>query len=168
MSKQEIIKTTKVISIGLMILMILIIGVISSGYQPVVVISNSMQPLHLTNSIVIVDTNVDYKDLEVGDIILYNHDNHKGIVHKVFQVSRKSNTLLSSGTNNETNPIIDSWVVNEDMYKGKVVKGFNEVAPIITFLFGNLVIKSPLHILFGFSVLTLVFITIVTIILKVQ
>ena len=164
MNKNEVIKGLRTFGIGFLLISILFFGYKTLGYKPIVVISNSMEPTHLTNSIVLIDTKTEFKDLEVGDVIQYKHKEHQGIVHRVFQ--KGSNTLLTSGINRETNPIIDTWVVSEEMYVGKVVKGFNGVAPLIWFLFGNLVDKNPLHILFGFSVLLLVVVVMILSIIK--
>ena len=158
MKRSEVFNTLRIVVLGFMLLLILFVGYLNFGYRPVVVISNSMEPKYLTNSVVLVDTKVKFKDLEVGDVINYNHNEHKGIVHRVFQKNeiKKGTVILTSGINPDTNKIVDNWVVLEEMYQGKVVKGYNWTAPIITFLFGNLVDKNPLHILFGFSIIFLI------------
>lgn len=166
MSRNEVIKAFRTFGVGFLFISILFFGYKSLGYKPIVVISNSMEPVHLTNSIVLIDTKTEFKDLEVGDVIQYKHKEHQGIVHRVFQ--KGNNSLLTSGINRESNPIIDSWVVSEEMYVGKVVKGFNGVAPVIWFLFGNLVDKNPTHILFGFSILLLVVVALILSILKLK
>ncbi len=163
MKGTEVIKAFKLLVYGLFVLLIGFLGLKNLGYKPIIVISGSMEPNILTNSVVIIDTNVKYGDLKVGDVINYNHQEHKGVVHRIFQKSKTVNgpMYLTSGVNTKTNQVIDNWVVKNDMYEGKVIKVFNWVAPIITFLFGNLVHINPIHIGFGFLVITITLVSLI-------
>ena len=80
MSRNEVIKALRTFGVGFLLISILFFGYKTLGYKPIVVISNSMEPTHLTNSIVFIDTKTEFKDLEVGDVIQYKHEEHQ-VIH---------------------------------------------------------------------------------------
>ncbi len=168
MKGKEVSKTLKLLVCGLIILLVIFMSLKSLAYKPIIVISSSMEPDIVRNSVVIIDTKLKYEELEVGDVINYTHPEHKGVIHKVFQKSKtvEGPMYLTSGINPKTNQVIDNWVVGSDMYEGKVIKVFNWLSPIITFLFGNLVHINPLHLGFGFLVITITLVSLIILIMK--
>ncbi len=126
-------------------------GLVSETYynneKPMIIISESMEPTIMTNSLLIVE-NTPYTEIKIGDIILINTAKHGLVIHRVIENS--SIGFITKGDNNE---LPDDWVVSEEMYKGKVKEIHNEVADIITFLFGDFTQIQGIRLLIGFVIL---------------
>lgn len=102
------------------------------GVRPTLIITDSMEPTIMTNAIVIVE-DIEFDDVEVGDIVRYNSPQMGySIVHRV--VSRSETQLFTKGDNN---PTIDKWPVDETMLNGKVTQINNDVAEVLSFIFGR-------------------------------
>lgn len=89
------------------------------GYAPNMVMSESMEPTIMTGDIII-SKQIDFEDVQVGDIIVYRHDyadgTYKAIVHRVIE---KTDThLVLKGDNNADR---DPWNVYPDDVRAKVV-----------------------------------------------
>lgn len=124
--------------------------------KPMIIVSESMTPTIEVNGIVIIGKK-DFKDIKVGDIILFKTDRYGLICHRVI---RDGNQIFTKGDHNQT---VDYWTVTEDMYKGYVVDIHNEYSGLITFLFGDLNNINLARLLFGFLMLTFFFIVFILI-----
>lgn len=137
-------------------------GVVSETYfnhkKPMIIISESMEPTIMTNSLLIV-SDMPYEDIQVGDIILINTAKHGLVIHRA--VDRVGDCFITKGDNNE---LEDDWIVSKDIYKGKVESIHNEVAGFITFLFGDFTKLMGFRLFTGFIILALLITLIVVII----
>lgn len=89
------------------------------GYTPNLVMSASMEPTIMTGELVITKQ-IDFEDVEVGDIIVYKHtyDNgeHIAIIHRVIE--KTDEYLVFKGDNNVDR---DPWNVYPEDVRAKVV-----------------------------------------------
>ena len=71
--------------------------------KPVVIITGSMDPIIKRGDVVIYQK-INYNDIEIGDIIVYNLDSIK-VIHRVIDIQNASQygeVLITKGDNNET------------------------------------------------------------------
>ena len=104
------------------------------GYRPVVVVSGSMEPDILTNSISIMKY-CSMEDVYVGDIIMYHHPSLGiNITHRVVEsgVDDVGNQYLI--TKGDANPNNDDIKVTSNMLIGKIISTYNETAPYVSFV----------------------------------
>lgn len=125
------------------------------GVRPTLVVTNSMEPAIMTNSLVIVE-DVPFEEIEVGDIIRYDsHQMGYSVIHRVMTVG--DGWVCTKGDNN---PTMDRWIVTSDMYNGKVSSIHNGAAPFVSLIFGRFdmerVAFSFGRILVGFAGLAIV------------
>ncbi len=91
----------------------------SSGllhYQPMTIMSNSMQPTYSRGSMVVVEHGVPPVDIREGDIIQYRKDNIS-ITHRVIEINEDSagsgrRVFITQGDNNST---VDKPVSEADL-----------------------------------------------------
>lgn len=129
-------------------------GVVSDTYfnhkKPLIIISESMEPTIMTNSLLVV-SDTPYEDIQVGDIILVDTTEHGLVIHRA--VDDLGEYFITKGDNNEFK---DNWVVTKDIYKGKVETIHNEVAGFITFLFGDFTKIQSIRLFMGFIILAVI------------
>lgn len=99
--------------------------------RPTIVITGSMDPTIVVNSIVLLEP-VEFEDLEVGDIIRYTSYQGYSILHRV--ISKHDTYVATKGDANER---ADSFVVTPAQVTGRVTEIHNEYAGFLTFLFGQ-------------------------------
>lgn len=89
------------------------------GYAPNLVMSASMEPTIMTGEIILTKQ-IDFEDVEVGDIIVYKHtyDNgkFKAIVHRVIE--KTDEYLVLKGDNNT---VRDPWNVYPEDVRAEVI-----------------------------------------------
>lgn len=122
-----------------------------NGYRPTVIISESMEPTCMTNCVVLLQ-DVPFDEIKEDDIILFETKEVGSVIHRVY-TSYKDDKEYLLWTKGDNNSRPDDWTVTKDMYRGKVVKIYNWLAPIITILFGAFVNPSISHLAFGFIVI---------------
>ncbi|WP_324823584.1 signal peptidase I [Sinanaerobacter sp. ZZT-01] len=124
---------------SLIIIFVILVGVIYnlSPLKTNVIVSGSMEPVLMTNSLVFTNTDISFDDIEKGDIICYNNVNiERNIMHRVYQVSYiDGEKIIMTKGDNLGAP--DPWTVKESDYKGKIVGGINIVKPLLDCLYGN-------------------------------
>ena len=128
-------------------------------YKPMIIILESMTPTIEVNGLLYVD-NTPFKELKVGDIILFNTVEYGLVSHRIIE-----DTGMGYKTKGDNNKVADKWLVTDAMYKGKIVEIHNEFAPLITLLFGDLDNLSLSKLFLGFLLIAL-FITFVLLFLK--
>ena len=106
-------------------------GKIQTKYgKPVIVISGSMEPAIMTNSISIMKL-VDINQFDIGDVVVFTLP-EQGIMitHRVIEIEKddlgNNKALWTKGDNN---PSRDNIPITPDMVSGKIVKTFNGVVP---------------------------------------
>ncbi len=115
-----------------------------------VVVSRSMEPTINVNDIIVVKS-IDPKQIEVGDIIVFENPMGRDIpiVHRVVDKVSLPNGLIGFVTKGDNNPVNDPWVVSEELVIGEVIF----VIPQIGIL-SRVMNESPL-IRFGLILLVL-------------
>ncbi len=111
--KRNLRETISTIALGL-----IIIAVISSGYRPLVVVSNSMSPTIERGDIVFVSP-VNPEDIDIGDVIAFYKKEYGIIVHRVISVQRDNGTLTLV-TKGDANNVADEPVSYRSIV-GKVI-----------------------------------------------
>jgi signal peptidase len=90
------------------------------GYKFLSVTTSSMEPKINTGSLIIINKNVDYSKLEVGDIITYRspQDYNMLITHRINEINVKNSTVkyLTKGDNNK---YIDNYYIKSYSILGK-------------------------------------------------
>ena len=113
-----------IITIPLMCILIALVGLISGvfSYYMMAIASNSMVPTFSRGDAVIVQKikTSEIENIEVGDIIVYYHD-QKMIVHRVVSI-KKANGGLVFNTKGDNNEDKDNWDITESNIKGVVKK----------------------------------------------
>ena len=82
-------------------------------YKPAIVVSGSMEPTIETGSFLLVDKKD--KDVEVGDIIAYKHQDMQ-VSHRVVEITEEG--YITKGDNNDN---VDFYVVDPDNVIGTTV-----------------------------------------------
>ena len=87
-------------------------------YQPIAIMSNSMYDYFARGDAVIIEklNTEEKKNIKVGDIIHYKHDNTY-ITHRVIY-KIENNGVYTFYTKGDNNEVVDSWEVNEDDING--------------------------------------------------
>ena len=138
----------KLVTIGL-IGLILILGILCGlGYGITVITSSSMTPELQTNALVITKT-VPYEEIEELDIIQYQADKNGQVMHRVKQKTLVDTGIIYYLTKGDNNEFIDTFIATEATYKAKVIWHCNAVAPIITLIFGSFLTITKVRLILG-------------------
>jgi signal peptidase I len=123
------------------ILLCLVISFCSSGFnfnnmfvfgqRPTVIITGSMEPNIKVNSVVMLEP-VEFKDIEVGDVIRYTSYRGFSVLHRV--IAKNSSYVVTQG---DANAKPDEFVVLAEQITGRVKSIHNEVVPVITAILGK-------------------------------
>ena len=101
------------------------------GYRPVVVVSGSMEPDILTNSISIMRY-CSMEDISVGDIIMYHHPSLDiNITHRVVDIYENANGEIQYITQGDANNIEDSTPIIYENIEGKYIGKIPQVGRIV-------------------------------------
>ena len=88
----------------------------SFGIQRYLVVSGSMEPNLYAGDIVFVNTNIDFEDVEIGDVIVFKYDD-MNIIHRVVEETT-INGKRHFKTKGDANKNDDGFIVTEDNYCG--------------------------------------------------
>lgn len=94
------------------------------GYKPILVLTGSMEPTMMTNSVCIAKKTT-YDEVQVGDIMMYQIED-KLITHRI--VSKTDEGITTKGDNNNSE---DSYLLTKDHVRAKVVYVANWTASIV-------------------------------------
>ena len=101
------------------------------GYRPVYVLTGSMEPFMMTDSIVITKTLEDGDELVQGDVVTYHVEDEEGktlvITHRIKEIN-EDGTMITKGDNNR---VVDAYPITRDNVEAKVVKPLNFVATLV-------------------------------------
>ena len=78
-----------------------------AGYQPKVLVSESMEPEVIRDSLVFVDTNSTLDQIMVGDNVVFDLDGVQ-ILHKVREIHPDTHSVVVSGINGSDETLVDS------------------------------------------------------------
>lgn len=140
-----------------------------SSKKPSIVISESMTPTIAVNGLLMIE-NKSFEDLQIGDIIMFQTKEYGLVTHRIVHEVRlvnnkeiKEKGLSTTGfrTKGDNNKLEDSWIVTSEMYKGTVTEIYNEFAPFITILFGDLDNINIGKLLLGYIILALILVGII-------
>ena len=100
------------------------------GYKPIIIISGSMEPQYMTNSVGLVK-GCSVEDVEIGDVIMFKHKNMK-IIHRAIDILEDSRGkyILTKG---DANDIADGIPITDDVLIGKLVSHTNKAVPIVNY-----------------------------------
>lgn len=101
------------------------------GYRPVYVLTGSMEPFMMTDSIVITKQFGDADTIREGDVITFHVKNEEGknlvITHRIKQID-ENGTITTKGDNNR---VADAIPITRDNIDAKVVVTLNWIATLI-------------------------------------
>ena len=90
-------------------------------YKPIVIVSNSMEPIFSKGDIIIIEkkNTKDFNNLKINDIIYYRYDN-KYITHRIHDIKGNSNSYryITKGDNNDN---VDEWEITDKDVYGKYI-----------------------------------------------
>lgn len=121
--KQEVVRSNRFKHSFLIVFLILIIGIniyLTSDlflFRALTVGSSSMEPKLMIGDAIILKKTTTYEDLEVGDILIFKHE-QKIMIHRIIDITEKDNhySFKTKGDNNNT---ADDYITNEDDVIGK-------------------------------------------------
>jgi len=105
-------KTKKIISkvcnwlgIGILLLIILVAGSLLTlqllGYQPMAILSGSMEPSYHVGGLVFIDTNVTPEDMEIGDAVSFHFSGDTIVTHRIVAIQGQSFIVKGDANNIE-------------------------------------------------------------------
>lgn len=104
---------TTVLVILIVILAVLLVGVRLAGFQVFTVLSGSMEPTYHVGSLIYVK-DVDYRQLEAGDVITFMLDENTVATHRIIQVvpDEDEPEVLRFATQGDANDAPDGTLVH--------------------------------------------------------
>lgn len=106
-------------------------GTFLFGYRPVFVLTGSMEPYMLTNSICVTEKVDDLDDIAVGDVVTFHIEGKSGknlnITHRIIGIDE--NGIIS--TKGDNNRVTDNLPLTIDNIDAKVICVFNQSAWLI-------------------------------------
>ena len=136
----KIIKNTGFwLSITLCVLLFAVLIAQLFGIHRYLAVSGSMEPSLYAGDMVFVNSNVDFEDVQLGDVIIFQYED-MNIIHRVVDeaIIDGEKRLKTKGDNNKN---ADGYLTTEDNFSGVVVDEY--VIPKIGFLidYKNLINK---------------------------
>jgi len=122
------------------ILVVLLVGIATIyipkfvGYEPMVVLSGSMEPTYHVGSLLYIK-DVDTDDIEVGDAITFYLDSNTLATHRVISIDENAGTYTTKG---DANDVDDGNALTIDQIKGK--PAFN--VPVLGYVAEKITSKS--------------------------
>lgn len=110
---RQIITAVLLIFLGI----VLVLALCFTDYKMLVVGSNSMND-YLAKGDIIIAYKDDFSNLEVGDVIVFKHEN-VDVIHRIVEIKNEDEIVLS--TKGDNNEVADGWNIKEDDYIGKVI-----------------------------------------------
>ena len=137
-TSRGIIKDIAIIAIGIAIIFIVIQAVFGFGSNPFyVVASGSMVPELEKHDIIVVQGNIPFEEIEIGDIIVFDRpsDHNKVIVHRVVAIlDDEPKTIKTKGDANSGSIPGTDFPITEEEYLGKTVATIPQVGFVLQFI----------------------------------
>ena len=105
-----------------LVIIVVLIALVTSyiGFQPYVVRSGSMEPEIHTASVAIVNENVNFYDIEVGDVVAFKLQTGELVTHRVIEIT-KIDGITHFMTKGDNNDVADGYTTNIQNYYGKTI-----------------------------------------------
>ena len=97
------------------------------GIQRYLVVSGSMEPNLYAGDIVFVNTNIDFEDVEIGDVIIFKYED-MNIIHRVIEADGQK--LKTKGDANKDD---DGFVVTAENFVGKALFHIDKIGYAVDF-----------------------------------
>ena len=101
------------------------------GIQRYLVVSGSMEPNLYAGDIVFVNTNIDFEDVEIGDVIIFKHRG-MNIIHRVIETTT-INEKTYFKTKGDANKFDDGFVVSTENFSGKALFHIDKIGYAVDF-----------------------------------
>ena len=101
------------------------------GIQRYLVVSGSMEPNLYAGDIVFVNTNIDFEDVEIGDVIIFKHKD-MNIVHRVIEATTIGGQMYLK-TKGDANKFDDGFVVSTENFSGKALFHIDKIGYAVDF-----------------------------------
>ena len=105
-------------------------GVNAFGYFPTIVVSGCMEPEIMTNSINLIEV-VPLDEIQVGEIVAFTFNNEM-VTHRVIEKYTDDNGEWYLRTKGDANDFVDQILIRDYMVRGRLIKTWNNTAPIIS------------------------------------
>ena len=118
----------------LLITCLALFAIIISGFFGIhryLVVSGSMEPNLYAGDIVFVNTNIDFEDVEIGDVIIFKHKD-MNIVHRVIEATTIDGQKYLK-TKGDANKVDDGFVATEENYCGTVLFHIDKIGYAVDF-----------------------------------
>lgn len=101
------------------------------GIHRYMVVSGSMEPNLYAGDIVFVNTNIDFEDVEIGDVIIFKHRD-MNIVHRVIEAATVDGQKYLK-TKGDANKVDDGFVATEENYCGTALFHIDKIGYAVDF-----------------------------------
>lgn len=103
-----------------LVIVVVLFALITSylGFKPYVVRSGSMEPEIHTASVAVVNENVNFYDIEVGDVVAFKLQTGELVTHRVIEIT-KIDGITHFMTKGDNNDVADGYTTNIQNYYGK-------------------------------------------------
>ena len=101
------------------------------GIDRYLVVSGSMEPNLHAGDIVFVNTNVDFADVEIGDVIIFKHRD-MNIIHRVIEATTIDGQKHLK-TKGDANKVDDGFVATEENYCGTALFHIDKIGYAVDF-----------------------------------
>lgn len=102
------------------------------GIHRYLVVSGSMEPNLYAGDIVFVNTNIDFGDVEIGDVIIFKHRD-MNIVHRVIEATTIDGQKYLK-TKGDANKVDDGFVATEENYCGTALFHIDKIGYAVDFV----------------------------------
>ena len=102
------------------------------GIQRYLVVSGSMEPSLYAGDIVFVNTNVDFDDVKIGDVIIFKHRG-MNIIHRVIEKTTTIDGQKYLKTKGDANKVDDGFVVSTENFSGKALFHIDKIGYAVDF-----------------------------------
>lgn len=101
------------------------------GIDRYLVVSGSMEPNLYAGDIIFVNTNVDFEDVEIGDVIIFKHRD-MNIIHRVIEATTIDGQKHLK-TKGDANKFDDGFVVSTENFSGKALFHIDKIGYAVDF-----------------------------------
>lgn len=121
------------------------------GYRPVLILTGSMEPYMMTNSLAMTKEVTSLDQLEIGDVVTYHVDTESGntlrITHRIVAIDNEK--IYTKGDNNN---VIDGYPLTIENIEAKVI-GVTNITAEIASIWQNSLSGKIFLICFGVGIL---------------
>lgn len=106
------------------------------GIKPMIVLSGSMEPIIKTGSIAFIDSNYEFEDVRVGDIVVFDNATDIDVVHRAIEKVENIDSVGNYGfiTQGDNNDVADGLTVTKETFKGTSIMAIPYLGYAVSFL----------------------------------